>query len=184
MHHKVVGNFGSEADVRSLYFRGFRFNETSDAGAYTHGRPAKQILTELRPRYFENEPDFRPMHTKFECLLSKSLTTLEVMTYYLVVHTATAGLPAAKGLASPWGMQRSPRRQVWHWRPGDRPSLSRQRGLLCKTWGRYHGGRRPSSDDSFHSPTVIPPSAREVVRRRWSPFLILGLPSTESTVGL
>ena len=27
------------------------------------------------------------------------------------------------------------------------------------TWGRYHGGRRPSSDDSFHSPTVIPPSA-------------------------
>ena len=26
------------------------------------------------------------------------------------------------------------------------------------TWGRYHGGRRPSSDDSFHSPTVIPPS--------------------------
>ena len=27
------------------------------------------------------------------------------------------------------------------------------------TWGRYHGGRQPSSDDSFHSPTVIPPSA-------------------------
>ena len=27
------------------------------------------------------------------------------------------------------------------------------------TWGRYHGGRPPSSDDSFHSPTVIPPSA-------------------------
>ena len=27
------------------------------------------------------------------------------------------------------------------------------------TRGRYHGGRRPSSDDSFHSPTVIPPSA-------------------------
>ena len=25
--------------------------------------------------------------------------------------------------------------------------------------GRYHGGRRPSSDDSFRSPTVIPPSA-------------------------
>ena len=25
--------------------------------------------------------------------------------------------------------------------------------------GRYHGGRRPSSEDSFHSPTVIPPSA-------------------------
>ena len=26
-------------------------------------------------------------------------------------------------------------------------------------WGRYHGGRRPSSDDSFHCPTVIPSSA-------------------------
>ena len=26
-------------------------------------------------------------------------------------------------------------------------------------WGQYHGGRRPSSDDSFHSPTVNPPSA-------------------------
>ena len=25
--------------------------------------------------------------------------------------------------------------------------------------GRYHGGRPPSSDDSLHSPTVIPPSA-------------------------
>ena len=26
-------------------------------------------------------------------------------------------------------------------------------------WGRCHGGRRPSSNDTFHSPTVIPPSA-------------------------
>ena len=41
MHHKVVGNFGSKADVRSLYFRGLRFNETSDNGACTHGQPAK-----------------------------------------------------------------------------------------------------------------------------------------------
>ena len=40
-----------------------------------------------RVRSFENEPDFRPMHTKLERLLSKSLTTLEVMPYYLVVHT-------------------------------------------------------------------------------------------------
>ena len=30
---------------------------------------------------------------------------------------------------------------------------------IQQTWGRYHGGRRPSSDDSLHSPTVIPPSA-------------------------
>ena len=90
-HHKVVGNFGSEADVRSLYYRHFRFNDTSDVGACTHGRPSKQILTELRPRYFENEPDFRPMYTKLERLLSKSLKTLEVMTYYLVVHTGPEG---------------------------------------------------------------------------------------------
>ena len=41
MHHKVVGNFGSEADVRSLYFRRVRFNGTSDVGACTHGQPAK-----------------------------------------------------------------------------------------------------------------------------------------------
>ena len=41
MHHKVVGNFRSEADVRSPYFRGVRFNETSDNGAWTHGQPAK-----------------------------------------------------------------------------------------------------------------------------------------------
>ena len=27
----------------------------------------------------------------------------------------------------------------------------------CRGW--YHGGRRPSSDDNFHSPTVIPPLA-------------------------
>ena len=33
------------------------------------------------------------MHTKFERLLSKSLTTLEVMTYYLVVHTGPGGCP-------------------------------------------------------------------------------------------
>ena len=26
-----------------------------------------------------------------------------------------------------------------------------------KAWGRYHRGQRPSSDNSFHSPTVIPP---------------------------
>ena len=87
MHHKVVGTFGSEVDVRSLYYRRFRFNETSDVGACTHSRPVKLILTELRPRYFESEPHFRPMYTKFERLLSKSLTNLEVMTYYLVVHT-------------------------------------------------------------------------------------------------
>ena len=38
--------------------------------------------------------------------------------------------------------------------PESQPVISRS-----LTWGRYHGGRRPSSDDSLHSPTVIPPSA-------------------------
>ena len=33
------------------------------------------------------------MHTKFECLLSKSLTTLEVMVYHLVVHTDPDPVP-------------------------------------------------------------------------------------------
>ena len=48
------------------------------------------------------------MHTKFERFLSKSLTTLKVVTYYLVVHTGpglqevkVGGLETAtsKGLA-------------------------------------------------------------------------------------
>ena len=41
MHHKVVGNFGGEAGVRSLYYQRFRFSEASDVGACTHGRPTK-----------------------------------------------------------------------------------------------------------------------------------------------
>ena len=32
---------------------------------------------------------------------------------------------------------------------------------ISRTWGRYHGGRRPSSDASLRSPTVIPPPALE-----------------------
>ena len=45
--------------------------------------------------------------------------------------------------------------------------------LPYNTWGRYHRGRRPSSDDSFRSPTVILPSALDKPRimkryhRRW-----------------
>ena len=31
--------------------------------------------------------------------------------------------------------------------------------LTGRVWGRYHGGRRPSGGDSFHSPTVISPLA-------------------------
>ena len=41
------------------------------------------------------------------------------------------------------------------------PGLNRPVITAMPVWirGRYHGGRRPSRDDSFHSPTVIPPSA-------------------------
>ena len=53
MHHKVVGNFRSEADVWSLYY--IRWSVLPKFA--THGRSVK------------------------------SLTTLEVMAYYLVVHT-------------------------------------------------------------------------------------------------
>ena len=47
-------------------------------------------------------------------------------------------------------------------------------GSQQSTWGRYHGGRRPSSDDSFHSPTVIPssaldkPSVMKRCHRQWT----------------
>ena len=36
---------------------------------------------------------------------------------------------------------------------------SKTRYLDLLMMGRYHGGRRRSNDDSFRSPTVIPPSA-------------------------
>ena len=41
-------------------------------------------------------------------------------------------------------------------------SLENAPGFVTR--GRYHGGRRPSSDDSFHSPTVIPPAALDKLR--------------------
>ena len=43
-----------------------------------------------------------------------------------------------------------------------------------QAWGRYHGGRRPSGNDRFHSPTVIPlsslckPSIMKRCHRRWT----------------
>ena len=38
-----------------------------------------------------------------------------------------------------------------------------------ENWGWYHGGRRPSSDDSFHNQTVIPPSAldKPIIKKRY-----------------
>ena len=40
---------------------------------------------------------------------------------------------------------------------------------MSQSRGRYHGDRRPSSDDSFHSPTVIPPSAldKPIIMKRY-----------------
>ena len=52
---------------------------------------------------------------------------------------------------------------------------SRTPSLSCRhIRGRYNGGRRPSSDDSLHSSTVIPPSAlgkpsiMKRYHRRWT----------------
>ena len=55
------------------------------------------------------------------------------------------------------------------------PTLARADHVYwSKIWGRYHGGRRPSNDDSFHSPTVILPAALDKTsimqgyHRRWT----------------
>ena len=40
-----------------------------------------------------------------------------------------------------------------------RPSISPSQAHSPQSRGRYHGGRRPPSDDNLHSPTGIPPSA-------------------------
>ena len=45
---------------------------------------------------------------------------------------------------------------AWQGAGAVRPEEAAEQG---KTRGRYHGGRRLSSDDSLYSPTVIPPSA-------------------------
>ena len=51
------------------------------------------------------------MHTKFERLLSKSLTTLEVMTYYLVVHTGPGQGETETGLERLWKRETGQRQQ-------------------------------------------------------------------------
>ena len=48
------------------------------------------------------------MHTKFERLLSKSLTTLEVMTHYLVVHTGPGSNPSSPSTPPPFPHPPSP----------------------------------------------------------------------------
>ena len=45
------------------------------------------------------------MHTKFKRLLSKSLTTLEVMTYYIVVHTGPGQQPLGSSWSHPGGIR-------------------------------------------------------------------------------
>ena len=87
MHHKVVGNFGSEADVRSLYHRRLDSMKLPTSGACTHGRPREEILTELRPRYVKNEPDFQTLAYEVRALTFEVTDNFGSMTYYLVVHT-------------------------------------------------------------------------------------------------
>ena len=48
---------------------------------------------------------------------------------------------------------------LWTGQTGLWVKLLVQGSRLRKIWGRYHGGRRPSSDDGLHSPTVISPLA-------------------------
>ena len=54
----------------------------------------------------------------------------------------------------PWGSENS--RSL---NPKTRAQRNREPEYFQQFRGRYHGGRRPSSDDSFHSPTIISPSA-------------------------
>ena len=51
MHHKVVGNFGSEADVLSLYFRRFRFNETYNDNNYNNNNNNNNNNNRIQRRY-------------------------------------------------------------------------------------------------------------------------------------
>ena len=44
-------------------------------------------------------------------------------------------------------------------KPSTTPCSPAQPSTPWDAWGRYHGGQQPSSDDSFHSLTIIPPSA-------------------------
>ena len=74
-------------------------------------------------------PTSDPMHTKFERLLSKSLTTMEVMTYYLVVHT---------GLSQPVFERTSHRdclrKRASRWRDSNlKPGLK----YYCRRYGLY-----------------------------------------------
>ena len=85
------------------------------------------------------------------------------------------------------------------WAEITRRSNGHKGGVSKYTRGRYHGGRRPSSDDSFHSPTVIPPSSLDKssimkpyhhrqtcshTSPRRSPILGLSSADGEMTVGL
>ena len=60
--------------------------------------------------------------------------------------------------------------------------------ILTTAWGWYHGGRRPSSDDSFKSPTVIPhtaldkPSIMKCYHRRWTRWGVTARSSTMVTL--
>ena len=51
------------------------------------------------------------------------------------------------------------RSELASWSLNSEIAKKQNRPPTTSSWGRYHGSRRPSSGHSFHSPTVIPPSA-------------------------
>ena len=94
------------------------------------------------------------------CTCRHTVIGVADQTFYLTQSQCTD-----TGLTSPSADPKTPGAwQVSHWstnvfvtdmtRPGKRSTAKAE----IKPRDRYHGGRRPSSDDSLHSPTVIPPS--------------------------
>ena len=85
------------------------------------------------------------MHTKFERLLSKSLTTLEVMTFYLVVHTG----PGPLRLKAPSYIMEEEQGK----RSRERPSRRWQDDIAKKegtTWNRKDKKTMKGTDGGLH----------------------------------
>ena len=73
------------------------------------------------------------MHTKFERLLSKSLTTLEVVMYYLVVHTGPS-LPLSGRTPYYMAMRRYVRWESGMILYGDRTGKASHTMFLVSSW--------------------------------------------------
>ena len=72
------------------------------------------------------------MHAKLERLLSKSLITLEVMAYYLVVHTGPGLAPGT--VATGVSILKSPVCTKIHGERGDQTEVCRSRGRTLDHW--------------------------------------------------